>query len=217
MRRLSDWPLNASGAIPYRPQLALHTCWPEIREVSPDSHEKRDSHEERLIQIGWITGFVDGEGCFSINFIRQPDRQNRKGYRTGYQVAHEFAVTQGAKSIDCLHMLKDFFGVGDVYVNRRYDNHREHLHRYVVRKRSDLLNTINPFFSKYPLLTSKRTDFLKFQDCLDRIDRNDHLNAIGLAKIVRIAETMNHCKLRSQILRDLHLVKLVMEFDNVAS
>jgi hypothetical protein len=57
-------------------------------------------------------------------------------------------------------MLKLVFGVGELYVNRRYDNHKENLNRYVVRK---------------------RPDFLKFQDCLKRVERNDHLNAIGMA------------------------------------
>lgn len=54
-----------------------------------------DNQQERLIKIGWVIGFVDGEGCFSISFIRQPHRMNRRGYRSGYQVAHEFSVTQG--------------------------------------------------------------------------------------------------------------------------
>ena len=56
------------------------------------------NQQERLMMIGWIAGFVDGEGCFSINFIKQPERQERtrvrRGYKTGYQVAHEFAVVQ---------------------------------------------------------------------------------------------------------------------------
>src|ERR1700689_2348328 len=78
-----------------------------------------DNQQERLIRIGWITGFVDGEGCFSINFIRQPDRANRKGYKSGFQVAHEFAVTQGARSVESLHTLVEFFGVGSVYINNR--------------------------------------------------------------------------------------------------
>ena len=64
-----------------------------------DNLSDADNQQERLIKIGWIIGFVDGEGCFSISFIRQPARENRKGYKTGFQVAHEFAVTQGAKSI----------------------------------------------------------------------------------------------------------------------
>ncbi len=91
-----------------------------VRESNPseehgsDKSSAADNQQERLIKIGWITGFVDGEGCFSINFIRQPNRANRKGYKTGFQVAHEFAVTQGAKSVECLHMLKEYFRVGDV-------------------------------------------------------------------------------------------------------
>ena len=56
-----------------------------------------ENQQERLMNIGWIIGFVDGEGCFSINFIKQSDRKEktriRKGYKTGFQIGHEFAVT----------------------------------------------------------------------------------------------------------------------------
>ncbi len=84
---------------------------PDLSEsYSSDNSSAADNQQERLITIGWITGFVDGEGCFSINFIRQPQRHDRRGYRTGFQVAHEFAVTQGAKSVECLNKLREFFG-----------------------------------------------------------------------------------------------------------
>jgi LAGLIDADG DNA endonuclease family protein len=95
------------------------------------------NQQERLIQLGWVIGFVDGEGCFSIGFVRQSSRAGRRGYKTGYQVAHEFVVTQGAKSVMCLRELERFFGVGSVIANRRFDNHREHLNRFVVHRRSD--------------------------------------------------------------------------------
>jgi hypothetical protein len=110
-----------------------------------------ENQQERLIQTGWVIGFVDGEGCFSIGFVRQHDRAGRKGYKTGYQVAHEFAVTQGAKSASCLDELVDFFGVGGIIANKRYDNHKEHLYRYVVRRRKDLIETIIPFFLAHPM------------------------------------------------------------------
>ena len=168
-----------------------------------DNSAAAENQQERLIKIGWITGFVDGEGCFSINFIRQPDRDNRKGYKTGFQVAHEFAVTQGAKSVDSLQVLMEFFGVGAVYVNNRHDNHKERLYRFVVRKRKDLVRTIIPFFKQYPLRTSKNGDFLKFAECVRRVETGSHLNPRGLIEIVQIAETMNHCKPRSEIIRIL--------------
>jgi hypothetical protein len=78
---------------------------------SSDNSSAADNQQERLIKIGWITGFVDGEGCFSIHIVRQPQRTNRRGYKTGFQVAHQFVVTQGAKSVECLHMMQEFFGV----------------------------------------------------------------------------------------------------------
>src|SRR2546421_4146654 len=88
-----------------------------------------ENQQERLIEFrGWVIGFVDGEGCFSIGFVRQPCRPGRTGYKIGYQVAHEFAVTQGAQSVSTLHGLHEYFGVGQVLANRRYDNHREHLY-----------------------------------------------------------------------------------------
>jgi LAGLIDADG endonuclease len=168
-----------------------------------DNLTDADNQQERLIKIGWVTGFVDGEGCFSIHFVLQPERANRRGYRTGFQVGHEFAVTQGARSVACMHMLKSFFGVGEVYLNRRFDNHKEHLYRFSVARRNDLLRAIIPFFQKYPLRTSKRFDFSKFVECMRLIETNTHLTAGGLLKIVEIAETMNHCKPRTEMIRIL--------------
>ena len=94
----------------------------------------------------------------------------RSGYRTGYQVAHEFAVTQGAQSVSCLDELKSFFGVGHVLANERYDNHREHLYRYVVRRRADLIATIIPFFPSQTLHSSKQRNFEKFAECVELVD-----------------------------------------------
>ena len=163
-----------------------------------------ENQQERLIGLrGWVIGFVDGEGCFSIGFIRQPDRRNRKGYRTGYQVAHEFAVTQGAQSVSCLHALREFFGVGQVIANRRYDNHREHLFRYVVRSRAELLSTVIPFFRRHPMRSSKQQNFLKFARCVELIDGGRHLSPDGLIEIAEIAQTMNRKKPRHDLIRIL--------------
>jgi LAGLIDADG endonuclease len=174
-----------------------------VGEASSDNPSDAGNQQERLIKVGWITGFVDGEGCFSIHFVRQPHRSNRRGYRTGFQVAHAFAVTQGAKSIECLYVLQRFFGVGDVYQNRRYDNHKEHLYQYCVMRRNDLLQTIIPFFQRYTLRTSKFNDFSRFVECMRLIDAKAHLTVKGLIAIAKITETMNHRKSRAEMIRIL--------------
>ena len=159
-----------------------------------------ENQQERLISIGWVTGFVDGEGCFSIGFIRQSDRVHRKGYKTGYQVFHEFAVTQGAKSLPALEQLREFFEIGNIFANRRFDNHKEHLYRYVVRNRSDLLRTIIPFFRKNRLRTYKAVDFEKFAQCVEWIEAKRHLTHQGLIDIAEITQTMNRQKPRHELI-----------------
>ena len=63
--------------------------------LKSENVSRADNQQERLF-IGWIIGFVDGEGCFSINFVKQADRKEttrtRKGYKIGFQIAHDFTV-----------------------------------------------------------------------------------------------------------------------------
>ena len=163
-----------------------------------------ENQQERLIEFrGWVVGFVDGEGCFSIGFNRQPDRLNRRGYKTGYQVSHRFAVTQGMKSVACLERLQGFFEVGRIFVNRRHDNHREHLAQYVVDRRTELIDVIIPFFRHFPMLSAKQEDFEKFATCVALVERGRHLTPAGLAEIAEIAQTMNRRKPRHELIRIL--------------
>jgi hypothetical protein len=169
-----------------------------------------NNQQERLALLkGWIVGFTDGEGCFSVGFIKQQDRQEktriRRGYRNGYQVFHEFAVTQGKSSLSALKEFGKFFRVGKIYINKRYDNHNEHLYRFVVRRRSELLSVIIPFFEKHKLRTAKKKDFEKFVRCIRLMSKNAHHKRDGLYKIAIIAKQMNRKKSGvnlARILRD---------------
>jgi hypothetical protein len=146
---------------------------------------------ERLKISWWIVGFVDGEGTFSVSIFKN------KTTSTGWQVFPEFIITQGKKSKKSLQVVKKFFGVGNIFVNRRKDNHREDLLRYCVRSRRDLQRVIVPFFRNFQLKTEKREDFGKFVRCLELIQQREHLTVSGLKKIARITQTMNRRKTRS--------------------
>jgi hypothetical protein len=174
------------------------------KDVYSDKVTSAENQQERLIEFrGWVVGFVDGEGCFSVGFVRQQRRADRSGYRTGYQVTHEFVVTQGERSLACLHELREFFGVGQVIINNRYDNHREHLHRYVVRRRADLLETVIPFFQQHPFRSSKREDFEKFVRCVELVAGGSHRTPAGLIEIAEIVQTMNRRKPKHDLIRIL--------------
>src|SRR3989338_8587974 len=98
-----------------------------------------DNQQERL-EPYWIVGFVDGEGCFSVSYIRNQTT------KSGYQIFPEFVVTQGAKSLMALKAIQRYFGCGKLFINRRNDNHKEPIYRYCVRSLNDLLRIIIPFF-----------------------------------------------------------------------
>jgi LAGLIDADG endonuclease len=171
--------------------------------MDSDNPGSADNQQERLIRTGWVIGFVDGEGCFSIGFVRQAGGRRRRGYRTGYQVFHRFVVTQGVKSRACLEDLRDFFGVGRLYENRRHDNHKEHLAQYIVGRRDELLETVIPFFRRHPLRTAKQSDFEKFALCMAHVAAGSHLTYDGLVAIAEVAQTMNHQKPRRELIRIL--------------
>jgi hypothetical protein len=87
--------------------------------------------------------------------------------------------------------------------NRRSDDHREHLYRYVVRRRTDVLERIIPFFEADPMRTAKQENFEKFARCVQLIADGRHRSSEGLVEIAEIAETMNRRKPRTELIRIL--------------
>jgi hypothetical protein len=131
------------------------------------------------LEAQWITGFVDGEGCFHVGINRHAEMS------CGYQVLPEFTVVQHERDVQILHALKAHFGCGVV---RR--NHGDRM-AYRVRGKEHLLERIVPFFEKHPLKSKKRTDFAKFRRILHMMDAGDHLTREGVEEIRRIAGQMN--------------------------
>ena len=147
-----------------------------------------DNQQERLKNIGWIIGYVDGEGCFSVSIFRN------KTTKFGWQIFPEFVVTQGEKSKKTLKILENFFKCGKIYINRRYDNHNENIYRYCVRTRKELTEIIIPFFTKNQLKTAKKEDFEIFVKIIEMMNKNIHANLSGMKKIAKLIEKMNHKK-----------------------
>lgn len=131
------------------------------------------------LEAQWITGFVDGEGCFFIGLNTNIQMS------VGFQVLPEFVVVQHKRDEQILQALKAFWGCGVVR-----KNHGDRL-CYRVRGLKDIKNIIIPFFEKHSLKTKKKIDFLKFRRVLQLIDKNEHLKVNGLLIIDKIRLTMN--------------------------
>jgi hypothetical protein len=156
----------------------------------PSENQRRADNQQGRLDPNWIVGFVDGEGCFSISIFKNVTT------KYGVQIFPEFVVTQGAKSLGVLEEIQLYFGCGNIYENRRTDNHRENLYRYCVRSVNDLRTKVIPFFEKYPLQTAKSQDFLVFCEVLILIENKIHLSLEGIEKIRALAATSNRRKTR---------------------
>jgi hypothetical protein len=136
------------------------------------------------LEAGWVTGFVDGEGCFHVAINPQPTMT------VGYQVLPEFTVVQHERDVQVLYALKAYFGCGVVR-----KNHGDRM-AYRVRGKEHLLQIIIPFFEKHQLKSKKHVDFLKFRDVLLMMEKGEHLTEEGIAQIREIASQMNRRQLR---------------------
>ena len=132
----------------------------------------------------WITGFVDGEGCFHVGINPHAEMTAE------FQVLPEFTVVQHERDVQVLHALKAHFGCGVVRVN-----HGDRM-AYRVRSVKHLLEHIVPFFVKHPLKTRKNVDFLKFRDVLLLMEAGNHLTVEGVERIRSIAQQMNRGRSR---------------------
>jgi hypothetical protein len=168
--------------------------------MDSDNPSGADDQQERPGLEQWVVGFVDGEGCFSISIVRNG------GCLLGWQVQHEFSVTQAAPSRSAPELLQRLFGCGQIIENQRHDNHRHPLLRFSVKRRRDLLTVVVPFFEKHPLITAKRSDFETFASVLRMMEQDAHLQADGLYRIAVLTEQMNR-RARSRFLESSEAIR----------
>ena len=150
-----------------------------------ENASRADNQQERLRLEGWVCGFVDGEGCFTISIIRN---------KYGWQVFPEFVVSQGEKSRNALRRIEKFFACGYINLNTRRDNHHEQMLKYCVRSVHDLNNKIIPFFERNKLKTYKQKDFQIFRKVIKLMIQRKHLSEKGLEHIRFLLQTMNRRK-----------------------
>ncbi len=128
----------------------------------------------------YVTGFVDGEGCFSVSF------SIRNKMKNGIEVRPSFSVSQHRRSKEIILWLQKYFACGGVRYSKCDQNFK-----YEVRSISDLIRQVIPHFEKYPLQTSKKEDFTIFKEICKLIYSNHHLSKEGLSRIIELSQKIN--------------------------
>jgi hypothetical protein len=131
-----------------------------------------------------MSGFIDGEGCFSISFSL------RHKFKLGIEVRPSFSVSQkndiNLVNVELFKKFPLFFNCGSL----RYSK-RDNTYKYEIRNLDQIHTNIIPFFIQYPLFTSKHEDFFKFVSICNKMSQGLHLIKHGLCDIIQIAYTMN--------------------------
>ena len=136
-----------------------------------------DNQQERL-DARWVSGFVDGEGCFHVSINKSPQMS------IGWQVLPEFRIVQHERDESVLKELQQFFRAGKVVTNH---GARKELR---IRKLNDLKNVVL-FFKQHPLKTKKKKDFQIFGEILELMENKKHLTVEGLTNIANLCWSMN--------------------------
>ena len=126
----------------------------------------------------WVTGFTDAEGCFSV--IIEMSSLLKWKVRVSYE------INLHIKDIAILHSIKRFFGVGSIYSN---SNKNSCVYRVTTVK--DLIAVIIPHFTKYPLISKKRNDFLLWSEVITMTNLKEHLTLEGFLIILSKYAAMN--------------------------
>jgi hypothetical protein len=127
----------------------------------------------------FITGFIEGEGCFVVNVIKN----NR--LKTGWRIQIEFKIGLHKRDWDLLEKIKKFFGVGKVY--KQGENAAQYM-THTVKELAVILNHLD----KYPPITAKKiSDIKQFKLVVNLILNKEHLTDEGVKKIIYIKASMN--------------------------
>jgi LAGLIDADG DNA endonuclease family protein len=137
--------------------------------------------DREAANIRWyLTGYVDGEGCFCVTFNRS------KRHTFGWDIRPSFSVSQNYDRSEVLYLLQETFGCGWIRPDRS-----DRTLKYEVRSVPELVQKIIPHFERYSLLSGKAKEFDAFAEICRRMLRKEHLAQTGFQGIVELARRLN--------------------------
>lgn len=98
-----------------------------------------------------LVGFVEKYGWFYV-------------FKKGKYLMYEFGIELSIRDVQLIYKIKEFLGIGTIIFRNTEGRSKTVIYR--VRNKSHLKAIIFPIFDKYPLLSNKQKDYLRFRDAL---------------------------------------------------
>ena len=103
------------------------------------------------LTYAYLVGLIEGDGWFSIS-------------KKGKYLLYEFGIELELKDVQLIYKIKHILGVGTIFY--RNNSGRSNTVLLRVRNKSHLKNIILPIFDKYPFISNKQYDYLRFKNAL---------------------------------------------------
>ena len=128
----------------------------------------------------YISGYFDGEGCFTVSIAPRPT------LRIGWEVRPSASVSQNRDRSQVLDLIQSYFGCGTIRPDRS-----DNTVKWEVRRLAQLRERVVPHFVRYPMLSGKQGDFFRFATVCELMAHGQHKTVPGMVQIVGIVAGMN--------------------------
>ena len=139
-----------------------------------------DNQQERPLSAWYVTGFMDGEGCFCVSIHRAPTRR-------GWYIGPVVQAYQHRDRAAVLERLRAFFDCGKI----RPKGPNSSVVTWSVDGVPTIVEKVLPHFDRYPLQSGKLQDYLVFREVVLRMRQKEHRHPLGFIELARLAFTMN--------------------------
>ena len=128
----------------------------------------------------YISGYIDGEGCFTVSI------SPRAKLAVGWEVRPSLSVSQNGDRAEVLQLIQADLGCGSIRPDRS-----DKTLKWETRRLEDILGRVIPHFGCFPLLSGKRLDFERFARVCHAMADGEHRTTPGLIEIVELVARMN--------------------------
>lgn len=131
----------------------------------------------------WLAGFSDANASFQIKIVNKPlwceaaaIHKNKSEIKLNYQIDQQ--------NNDILILIKEFLG-GQISYRKSQDIY------YYDSTSFGSANKVIKYFDEYHLQSNKYINYLKWRKAYILIQNKNHLNEIGINKIIKLKNSMN--------------------------
>jgi len=133
----------------------------------------------------YVSGFIDGEGCFTICIAKHSSK------RLGLDARLHFQIEVRSDDLDIIQDIQETIGCGRIY-HLNYEKYGWYPHvELKVSSFQEITSKLIPFLNRYPLRAKKKYSYRFFLEAVEVFQHKKHLTLEGIEELRKIRRKMN--------------------------